>query len=131
MMSATVSPAVIADTHTLIWSLFEPSRLSVAAKRALADAEAAGAPIYISSVSIVELRYLVEKGKFTEADLTLRKQPNEIDHSQLRPEAIRSLRLRRDEPDMAAELRRDYRHVSVIRDFFSFERLEWDYRIVL
>lgn len=67
-MSASVSPAVVADTHTLIWSLFEPSRLSVAAKTALADAEAAGAPVYVSSVSIVELRYLVEKGKFTEDD---------------------------------------------------------------
>lgn len=67
-MSATVLPAVVADTHTLIWSLFEPSRLSIAAKAALANAEAAGAPIYVSSVSIVELRYLVEKGKFTEAD---------------------------------------------------------------
>jgi PIN domain nuclease of toxin-antitoxin system len=67
-MSATISSAVVPDTHTLIWSLFEPSRLSVAAKMALTDAEAAGAPIYISSVSIVELRYLVDKGKFTEAD---------------------------------------------------------------
>jgi PIN domain nuclease of toxin-antitoxin system len=67
-MSAPVSPAVVADTHALIWSLFEPSRLSVAAKTALALAEAAGVPIYVSSVSIVELRYLVEKGKFTDAD---------------------------------------------------------------
>ncbi len=67
-MSASVSPAVVADTHTVIWSLFEPSRLSVAAKTALANAEAAGAPVYVSSVSIVELRYLAEKGKFTEDD---------------------------------------------------------------
>lgn len=67
-MSVTASPAVVADTHTLIWSLFEPSRLSVAAKTALTNAEVAGAPIYVSSVSIVELRYLVEKGKFTEDD---------------------------------------------------------------
>ena len=67
-MSATVSPAVVADTHTLIWSMFEPSRLSIAAKMALTNAEAAGAPIYVSSVSIVELRYLVEKGKFTGDD---------------------------------------------------------------
>jgi PIN domain nuclease of toxin-antitoxin system len=67
-MSATISSAIVPDTHTLIWSLFEPSRLSVAAKTALTDAEAAGAPIYISSLSIVELRYLVDKGKFTEAD---------------------------------------------------------------
>ncbi|MCI0485295.1 MAG: type II toxin-antitoxin system VapC family toxin [Blastocatellia bacterium] len=67
-MSTTVSPAVVADTHTLIWSLFEPSRLSVAAKTALVDAETAGAPIYVSSVSIVELRYLVDKGKFAETD---------------------------------------------------------------
>ncbi len=67
-MSTAISPAVVADTHALIWSLFEPSRLSADAKTALAEAEAAGAPIYVSSVSIIELRYLVDKGKFTEAD---------------------------------------------------------------
>jgi len=67
-MSATVSTPVVADTHTLIWALFDPSRLSVAATAALASAETARLPVYISSVSIVELRYLVEKGKFTAAD---------------------------------------------------------------
>jgi PIN domain nuclease of toxin-antitoxin system len=67
-MSAAVSPAVVADTHILIWSLFEPARLSVAAKTALANAEAAGSPVYISAVSIIELRYLVDKGRFAEAD---------------------------------------------------------------
>ena len=78
-MSATVPPAVVADTHTLIWLLFEPSRLSADAKTALTNAEASGAPIYVSSVSIIELRYLVDKGKFTEADygavLTVLRDP--------------------------------------------------------
>ena len=67
-MSAIVPPAVVADTHTLIWLLFEPSRLSADAKAALTNAEASGAPIHVSSVSIIELRDLVDKGKFTEAD---------------------------------------------------------------
>src|SRR5882724_6595264 len=67
-MSATIFSAVVADTHTLIWLLFNPSRLSTAAVAALANAEKLGLPIYVSSVSIVELRYLVDKGKFTEDD---------------------------------------------------------------
>jgi len=67
-MSVAIPPSVVADTHTLIWSLFEPSLLSIAAKAALAAAESVGAPIYISSISIVELTYLVEKGRFTRAD---------------------------------------------------------------
>jgi len=67
-MSAILASSIVADTHTLIRALFDPSRLSVAAASALASAETARAPVYVSSVSIVELRYLVEKGKFAEAD---------------------------------------------------------------
>jgi predicted nucleic acid-binding protein len=45
----------------------------------LVNAEAAGAPIFISSVTVVEMRYLVEKGKLSEADydavLTVPRDP--------------------------------------------------------
>jgi PIN domain nuclease of toxin-antitoxin system len=54
---------VLADTHTLIWWLFEPQNLSPAAQQALQDAEAAGDPILVATITVVELCYLTEKGK--------------------------------------------------------------------
>ena len=53
--------AVVADTHTLVWLLFAPEKLSVAAEQALQRAIQAGEPIYISAISLIELTYLVEK----------------------------------------------------------------------
>ncbi len=67
-MSRTPTAAVVVDTHTLLWSLFNLARLSTRAHAALRAAEAAGEPIYVPSITVVELRYLVEKRKYTEAD---------------------------------------------------------------
>jgi PIN domain nuclease of toxin-antitoxin system len=53
--------AVLADTHSILWYLFDPPRLSVRASGALTAAEQAGAEIYVSAVTVVEVRYLVEK----------------------------------------------------------------------
>ena len=53
--------AVAADTHAAIWSLFEPALLSRDALAALSEAEAAGDPIYLASISLVETWYLVER----------------------------------------------------------------------
>lgn len=58
--------AVVADTHALIWYLFEPHRLSVRAHTALTQAEADPGIIYVPSIAVVEVRYLVEKGTITE-----------------------------------------------------------------
>jgi PIN domain nuclease of toxin-antitoxin system len=54
---------ILADTHTVIWYLFEPAKLSAAATKALADAEVAGAKVLVSAISLVEVRYLIEKAK--------------------------------------------------------------------
>lgn len=59
--------AVVADTHALIWYLFEPKRLSSAARTALLQAEANPGTIYVPTISVVEARYLVEKGTLTES----------------------------------------------------------------
>jgi len=56
-------PAVVADTHAAIWYLLEDPRLSRAAGSAMDDASAAGDPILISAITLVELTYLVEKGR--------------------------------------------------------------------
>lgn len=61
--------AVVADTHALVWFLFEQERLSPAAAKALdAAAEGPGA-ILVSAISLVELTYLVEKGRLPAAVL--------------------------------------------------------------
>ena len=64
-------PPVAADTHTAIWHLTDSPRLSVNAKRALARAAAAADAIYIPSISLVEARYLVERGRIPERALFL------------------------------------------------------------
>lgn len=60
--------AVVTDTHALIWYVNKSSKLSSTARLAFNQAEAAADLIYVPSIVIVELRYLVEKRTLTEAD---------------------------------------------------------------
>ncbi|MBD2139567.1 MAG: type II toxin-antitoxin system VapC family toxin [Sphaerospermopsis kisseleviana] len=62
--------SVVADTHTLIWYVFDLQRLSEAALTALEQAVNTGNPIYISAITVIEIAYLVEKGRFAEEVLT-------------------------------------------------------------
>ena len=55
-------PAVAADTHTAIWYLITPEMLSPNALRALNASD----PVFVSSISVVETTYLVEKGRLIE-----------------------------------------------------------------
>lgn len=55
--------AVVADTHTVLWYLLDSPRLSSAASTALDTAAQDGDPIYIASISFVEVIYLAEKGR--------------------------------------------------------------------
>ena len=55
--------AVIADTHAIVWSLFDPPRLSPAARSTLIAASKAGR-IYVSTITLVELNYLATKKSF-------------------------------------------------------------------
>jgi PIN domain nuclease of toxin-antitoxin system len=58
--------AVVADTHIVVWYLSTPDELSPKALAALDAADATGGPIYVASVSVVEVAYLVEKGRLPE-----------------------------------------------------------------
>lgn len=60
---------IVADTHSLVWFLFDPSRLSAAAAAAMNAA--ANSTIYVSAISLVELAYLIDKGRFTDLALDL------------------------------------------------------------
>jgi PIN domain nuclease of toxin-antitoxin system len=57
---------ILLDTHALIWFLTSPEKLSVVANRAI-EKDYGSTPILISSISIWETCYLVQKGtiKFT------------------------------------------------------------------
>lgn len=55
---------LVLDTHSTIWYLEGSPQLSAAALAAIQAAVAAGEPVYVSTVTIVELIYLVEKGRF-------------------------------------------------------------------
>lgn len=54
---------VLADTHALLWFLFNPNRLSHAAELAFIAAIDSGGTVYASMISVIEVRYLVEKGR--------------------------------------------------------------------
>ena len=51
----------MADTHAIVWYLVEPERLSQVALDALEGSIAAGSPVYISAISLIEICYLIEK----------------------------------------------------------------------
>ena len=55
--------SVVADTHAIVWYLANDARLSQTAMHALDRASATGGPIYVPSICLVELTYLVEKGR--------------------------------------------------------------------
>jgi predicted nucleic acid-binding protein len=54
-------PAVVVDTHSIVWYLSTDPRLSTKAADALDSATAAGERIHVPSICLVELTYLVEK----------------------------------------------------------------------
>ena len=54
---------VVADTHAAVWRRTNSPRLSSAAAKALDNAPAAGDSILVPSIGLVELTYLVEKGR--------------------------------------------------------------------
>jgi len=61
-------PRVI-DTHTAVWYLQQDSRLSRRAEEEIDRALAGGHPIYVASISVVELVYLTDKAKIPAAVL--------------------------------------------------------------
>jgi len=51
----------VADTHAVIWYLFGDQRLSTASAAVFADASATGDQVAVSTMSLVEIVYLVER----------------------------------------------------------------------
>ena len=61
--------AVVADTHTIIWYLRSPEKLSINAVTSLDNALNNGESIFISAISLVEMNYLVEKNRIPASSL--------------------------------------------------------------
>ena len=59
------------DTHTLIWLLSEPEKLSPSAATAIDHVGQTQGKMYISAITIVEIVYLVEKGRIPQEALEL------------------------------------------------------------
>jgi PIN domain nuclease of toxin-antitoxin system len=53
----------VADTHTVIWYLYASPRLSMPARGVLDRAAETGDQIGISSITLIEMIYLIEKGR--------------------------------------------------------------------
>jgi PIN domain nuclease of toxin-antitoxin system len=62
MTTPEPGPLVI-DTHTTVWYLQQDPRLSQRAEVQIDTALGNGHPVYVSSISVVELVYLIDKGK--------------------------------------------------------------------
>jgi PIN domain nuclease of toxin-antitoxin system len=54
---------IVADTHAVVWYILEPMQLSANARALFEQTALAGEPIYISAISIIEICYLVDKGR--------------------------------------------------------------------
>ena len=53
----------VADTHTVLWYLFDDKRLSDNARGLMDAIDAAGDQIAVSSIAFAEMIYLAEKGR--------------------------------------------------------------------
>jgi len=67
----------VADTHTIIWYLFDDPRLSDIARQTIETAAVKGNQIGIASITLAEIVYLSEKNRIPEQ--TLERLLNEIE----------------------------------------------------
>lgn len=63
--------SLVLDTHAAVWSLVDRTRLSVNATAAIEAANASNSLVFVPTICIVEITYLVEKGKLPAAVKTL------------------------------------------------------------
>ena len=64
---------VVIDTHIAIWYFADPTQLSKIAEAAIDNAENKGT-IHVASITIVELIYLLEKGRVPRTVLALLRE---------------------------------------------------------
>ncbi len=67
-------PGLVLDTHAAVWYLQRDSRLSKAAEDAIDRAIQDGDSVYVAAMSVVDLTYLVEKGRVPAAALEILRE---------------------------------------------------------
>lgn len=63
--------AAISDTHALIWYIWGDPKMSRTARAIIDDALTARRKVGVSSISLVEIVYLIEKGKVAPSTLKM------------------------------------------------------------
>lgn len=53
----------VCDTHAIIWQIYDDPRLSLTAEQFISSAAQSGDNIAISAITLVEMVYLIEKGR--------------------------------------------------------------------
>ncbi len=61
----------VADTHAVIWYLWDDPRLSTTARAFIEATAQAGQLVAVSSISLIETVYLIEKGRVDPATLSM------------------------------------------------------------
>lgn len=99
--------AAVADTHAALWYLFNDGRLSVAAGDYIDKAAAAGSQIVVSSISLAEIVYLIEKNRlpanaYTDLKAALIDQDHVFKEAPFTVEIVDAMKQvpRADVPDM-------------------------------
>ena len=57
---------LVADTHAIIWYFFSSPRLSMTARAAMEEALRSGDPLFVATISLIEVAYLAEKRRIPE-----------------------------------------------------------------
>jgi PIN domain nuclease of toxin-antitoxin system len=65
-----MTPSAVVDTHAAVWYLNADRRLSDRAKRFIDTSAQDGLSVLVSTISLVEVIYLCEKGRLPRAALT-------------------------------------------------------------
>jgi PIN domain nuclease of toxin-antitoxin system len=74
---------VVADTHALIWYLLDSPRLSGSASAQFEACRTGGVRVGVASISIVEIVYLVDKGRIPAQTIPLLQESLERQPSML------------------------------------------------
>jgi PIN domain nuclease of toxin-antitoxin system len=65
----TALPVVVADTHALLWHLYDPRRLGTTAREVLRAADEDAARIIIPAVVVAEMIMVVERGRLPKVSM--------------------------------------------------------------
>lgn len=72
---------LVIDTHTAIWYFANSPEMSVLATRTIDNAVANGDAVILSAISIVEIIYLIDKGKLSQQNLNRLMQHLKLSNS--------------------------------------------------